>query len=171
MIGVRWAIPMLLAATLSAPGPPRYQPPVSAPVVDEFRPPDEPWLAGNRGLEYDTVPGTAVTAIGPGLVVFAGSVADGLHVTVLHPDGIRSSYSFLAAITVARGDRVRTGTVVGVAADLFHLGARQGGSYIDPAALFGTVVGPADVYLVPDRHHRVQVLAGVNRAVRVLTRW
>lgn len=122
MIGVGWVIPMLLAVTLGAPGPPRYQPPVSAPISDEFRPPAEPWLAGNRGLEYDTTPGTAVTAIGPGLVVFAGSVADGLYVTVLHPDGIRSSYSFLAVISVSRGDRVRAGTVVGVAGDLFHLG-------------------------------------------------
>ncbi len=171
MIGVGWVIPMLLAVTLGAPGPPRYQPPVSAPISDEFRPPAEPWLAGNRGLEYDTTPGTAVTAIGPGLVVFAGSVADGLYVTVLHPDGIRSSYSFLAVISVSRGDRVRAGTVVGVAGDLFHLGARQGGNYIDPAALFGTVVGSAEVYLVPDQHRRARLPARVNRAVGVLIRW
>lgn len=130
-------------------GPPRYRPPLDAPVVDPFRPPAEPWLAGNRGLEYQTVPGTPVGAIGPGLVVFAGPVAGQLHVTVLHPDGIRSSYSYLASIAVAVGDRVRTGDVVGTTAERFHLGARIGDTYIDPASLFGRLVGRASVYLVP----------------------
>jgi murein DD-endopeptidase MepM/ murein hydrolase activator NlpD len=130
-------------------GPPRYRPPLDAPVVDPFRPPAQPWLAGNRGLEYQTVPGTPVGAIGPGLVVFAGPVAGQLHVTVLHPDGIRSSYAFLASVSVAVGDRVRTGDVVGTTGSSFHLGARVGATYIDPATLFGRVVGRASVFLVP----------------------
>lgn len=129
---------------------PYYRPPVHAPVVDPFRPPDQPWLPGNRGLEYDTTPGTVVHAIGPGLVVFAGPVAGHLYVTVLHPDGIRSSYSYLAALSVVEGDRVRGGQPVGVAGGVrFHLGARVGDTYIDPAALFGTPVGSASVFLVP----------------------
>lgn len=127
-----------------------YQPPVDAPVIDPFRPPDQPWLAGNRGLEYDTAPGTVVRAIGSGLVVFAGPVAGRLYVTVLHGDGIRSSYSYLASIAVGRGDRVRGGQAVGVTSDVkFHLGARVGSTYIDPASLFGSRVGAASVFLVP----------------------
>ena len=145
---------LLVAAVVTAPagagsGPPRYRPPLDAPVVDPFRPPAEPWLAGNRGLEYETIPGTPVGSVGPGLVVFAGPVAGQLYVTVLHPDGIRSSYSYLAAVSVAVGDRVRTGDVVGTTGAVFHLGARVGDDYIDPAALFGTVVGKASVFLVP----------------------
>lgn len=136
-------------AVVGTGGPPRYRPPLDAPVIDPFRPPAEPWLAGNRGLEYDTVPGTVVGAIGPGLVVFAGAVARELHVTVLHPDGIRSSYSYLASISVSVGDRVRAGDPVGTTGEAFHLGARVGDTYIDPAALFGTMVGRASVYLVP----------------------
>jgi murein DD-endopeptidase MepM/ murein hydrolase activator NlpD len=150
-----------------APVPPRgpdrpvhpgvYRPPLVAPVIDPFRPPAEPWLPGNRGIEYETVPGSPVHAIGPGLVLFAGSVAGQLHVTVLHPDGIRSSYSFLAAISVAVGDRVVGGQQVGVTGATFHLGARRGSTYIDPASLFGTPVGEASVFLVPlGPGHRVR---------------
>jgi len=153
-------IVLLLAVLVAPAGPtgaqgvaPRralYRPPVDAPVVDPFRPPDEPWLAGNRGLEYETAPGTPVRAIGPGLVVFAGPVARQLFVTVLHGDGIRSSYSYLASIGVAVGDRVRGGQVVGITGTAnLHLGARVGSTYIDPASLFGTPVGKASVFLVP----------------------
>lgn len=148
-------------------GPPRYRPPVDAPVIDPFRPPAEPWLAGNRGLEYETVPGTPVGAIGPGLVVFAGTVAGQLYVTVLHPDGIRSSYSYLASITVAVGDRVRAGDVVGTTGAVFHLGARVGDTYIDPASLFGRLSGRASVYLVPTpRGSAGGVPPGLLRPVR-----
>ena len=81
----------------------RYRPPVDAPVTDPFRPPLTPYGPGNRGIEYATVPGTLVRAAADGLVVFAGPVAGALHVTVLHGDGIRTSYSFLAVIRVRRG--------------------------------------------------------------------
>ena len=53
------------------PGNRIYRAPVDAPVTDPFRPPPEPWSPGNRGIEYATVPGTPVRAIGPGAVVFA----------------------------------------------------------------------------------------------------
>src|SRR5438309_10248638 len=74
-----------------------YVAPVDAPVVDGFRPPPQPWAPGNRGLDYATTPGAEVHAAADGEVVFAGAVADGLHVVVLHPDGIRTSYSFLGS--------------------------------------------------------------------------
>src|SRR5690606_16673870 len=35
-----------------------YDPPVDAPITDPFRPPPQPWLPGNRGIEYATAPGT-----------------------------------------------------------------------------------------------------------------
>jgi murein DD-endopeptidase MepM/ murein hydrolase activator NlpD len=124
-----------------------YIPPVDAPVVDPFHLPDTPYGAGNRGLEYATLPGTAVRASAAGVVSFAGPVGGALHVTVLHPDGVRTSYSFLARIAVVLGQPVRQGQVVGVAGARFHFGARVGGDYIDPAALFS---GAAfDVALLP----------------------
>lgn len=127
-----------------------YRPPVDAPVVDPFRPPPRPWAPGNRGLEYGSVPGTPVGAIGPGVVTFAGPVAGTLHVTVLHPDGLRSSYSFVAAVRVAVDQRVAAGEVVAVAGEGLHLGVRRGDTYLDPASLWGRRVGPGRVVLVPD---------------------
>ena len=61
-----------------------YRPPVVAPIVDRFDPPDKPWQAGNRGVDYDVAPGTDVHAIADGEVVFSGQVGGALHVTVLH---------------------------------------------------------------------------------------
>lgn len=145
------AVGLVVAAPprASAAEAPTYRPPVHAPVADPFRPPPEPWLAGNRGIEYATAPGTVVGAIGPGVVSFAGPVAGALHVTVTHPDGLRSSYSYLAAVRVAIGDRVAGGHRVGVAAERLHLGVRRGRTYLDPASLWGRPVGGGRVVLVP----------------------
>jgi murein DD-endopeptidase MepM/ murein hydrolase activator NlpD len=127
----------LFVALLAAPaGAAGYQPPVHAPVVDGFRLPDGPYGPGNRGLEYATEPGTPVRAIGPGVVVFAGPVAGSLHVTVLHPDALRSSYSFLAEVLVEPGDRVVAGHMVGRSGERLHLGVRSAAGYLDPATLF-----------------------------------
>lgn len=131
-------------------GPPvvvSYVPPVDAPVVDAFRPPALPWASGNRGLEYDTSPGDPVRASAAGVVTFAGQVGGSLHVTVLHPDGLRTGYSFLAGVLVAQGQAVRQGDLVGRAGDAFHFAARVGDAYVDPAALFDT--GATIVELLP----------------------
>lgn len=130
-------------------GPPPYRPPVDGPVIDPFRPPPGPYAAGNRGLEYATTPGAPVVAAGAGEVVFAGAVAGALHVTVLHPDGLRTSSSFLAAVVVARGQHVEAGEVIGIAGDRLHLGVRDpAGTYLDPALLFAGRLHPT-VHLVP----------------------
>jgi small subunit ribosomal protein S2 len=124
-----------------------YQPPVAAPVLDPFRAPVNPYGPGNRGIEYDTWPGQPVMAAADGTVVFAGSVAGALHVTIAHADGVRTSYSFLVSIGVAVGQRVDQGTEVGRAGETFHFGARIGSVYVDPVALFGA--GPTEAVLVP----------------------
>lgn len=144
-------------ARAGAPAAVTYRPPVDAPVVDPFRPADPNWTAGNRGLEYATTPGTPVAASAAGEVVFAGPVGDGLHVVVLHDDGLRTSYSFLQLVAVKRGDKVTQGQTVGTAKDHFHFGVRAGDAYLDPALLFGG--GPPQVYLVPDELRRPQTEA------------
>ncbi len=128
---------VLVAANITtAPSSPRYRPPTDAVVSEPFRAPAGPYGAGNRGLDYSTRPGSAVRAIGDGTVVFAGPVAGQLYVTVLHPDGLRSSYSYLAAIDVTLGQSVVIGAQIGVAGDRLQLGVRRGDTYIDPATLF-----------------------------------
>lgn len=148
-------VPVLpaLAAGVAAPaGTVTYRPPVDAPVVDGFRPPPENWNSGNRGLEYAARPGAPVGASADGEVVYAGLIAGKYHVVVLHADGIRTSYSYLSAISVRRGDQVRQGQVVGTAGETFHFGARAGEAYLDPALLFGG--GRLEVYLVPNEERQ-----------------
>lgn len=116
---------------------PTYAPPVDAPVVDPFRPPEHPFGPGNRGLEYGTAPQTEVHAAADGEVLFSGPVAGTLHVTVLHEDGVRTTYSFLRSVRVARGAHVTQGQILGTTVDHLHFGARVGDVYIDPALLFG----------------------------------
>jgi murein DD-endopeptidase MepM/ murein hydrolase activator NlpD len=135
-------------ASLAPSDPTAYRPPVVAPVLDRFRPPPAPWLPGNRGIEYATLPGTPVRAIGPGVVVFAGLVAGERDVTVRHPDGLRSSYVDLALIRVRKGDAVAAGDVVGLSTDRLHLGVRRGDTYLDPDSLWGREA-TGHVVLVP----------------------
>jgi hypothetical protein len=151
LLGLFTLVGSVVAAPVAGEVPPSrtYRPPVDAPVLDPFRNPAHPWEPGTRGIEYATIAGTPIRAIGPGRVVFAGPVAGALHVTVLHPDGLRSSYSFLAAIRVADGDAVAGGQVVGISGDRFHVGVRRGDAYLDPAQLWGTPVGGGRVRLVP----------------------
>ncbi|MEO7571442.1 MAG: peptidoglycan DD-metalloendopeptidase family protein [Acidimicrobiales bacterium] len=137
----------LAVPAAAAPDPPTHVPPVDAPVQDPFRPPVTRFGPGNRGLEYATAPGTEVRATGDGRVTFAGSVAGALHVTVVHDDGVRTTYSFLARVDVLVGQPVRQGAVVGVTLDDLHLGARRGDGYFDPATLFDP--SPPQVHLVP----------------------
>jgi murein DD-endopeptidase MepM/ murein hydrolase activator NlpD len=78
-------------------------------------------------------------------VTFAGSVAGNRTVTVDHGDGVRTTYSFLEAISVAEGQPVGRGTQLGTVGhghpgeDLpphVHLAARRGEVYFDPLELY-----------------------------------
>jgi murein DD-endopeptidase MepM/ murein hydrolase activator NlpD len=125
-----------------------YRPPVAAPIVDHFRPPEHPYGPGNRGVDYATVPGTTVTAAAPGRVTFAGSVAGRLVVVLVHADGLRSTYDDLAAIVVAEGEWVSAGAPVGLASAHLHFGVRDGTTYLDPELLFAAGAHGVDVGVV-----------------------
>ena len=125
-----------------------HRPPVPGPVIDGFRPPPEPWLAGNRGIEYETEPGEPVRATADGVVVFAGAVAGSLHVTIRHDDHLVTTLAFVAEIEARVGDRVRAGDVVARAGESIHFTARADGEYIDPSDLF--VPHAWVVRLIPD---------------------
>lgn len=116
-----------------------HVPPVDGSVIDPFRPPAQPWLPGNRGLEYETEDGQPVRASADGFVTFAGQVGGDLFVTVRHADGIRTTVGFLAEIHVAAGETVQQGTLLGTAAESIHFTARRGDTYFDPELLFVAV--------------------------------
>jgi hypothetical protein len=152
------AVTVAVVAVLGLPGVPAaaeagpYAPPVDGEVVDGWRPPAHDYGAGNRGIDYRTERGEEVRAAADGEVVFAGRVGGSRHVVVLHPDGIRTSYSFLDEVLVARGDQVVRGEAVGRTGSSLHFGARAGDRYIDPTLLLGD--GAALVHLVPLGPHR-----------------
>jgi murein DD-endopeptidase MepM/ murein hydrolase activator NlpD len=121
----------------------RYVPPVDAPIVDHFRPPACRWCPGNRGIDYATVPGGPVGASAGGVVTFAGQVGGQLFVVIAHPDGLRTTYAFVATISVQVGQRVVRGDIVATSADRLHFGVRRGDIYLDPELLFGGAVARA----------------------------
>jgi len=137
------------AAPVAA-APRTYRAPVSPPgavLVGHFRPPPTPYAAGDRGIDYATVPDSPVVASAAGQVVFAGPVAGTLAVTLVHPDGLRTSYSFLATVVVRVGDQVAGGDLIATTGTFFHFGVRDPtGRYLDPEALFA---GRGRVRLVP----------------------
>ena len=131
------------------PGPTYVAPAADAVIVDHFRAPATVYSAGNRGIDAVTMPGAPVVASGDGEVIFAGPVAGTLHVTLRHPDGLRTSYSFLAVVLVEPGDHVDQGDVIGLSAGLFHFGVRAlDGTYLDPEALLVDGVGGSGAHLV-----------------------
>ncbi len=124
--------------------------PVAAPVSDGFRPPPEPWLPGNRGLTFATGPAEPVRAVRPGLVGFAGRIAQQWYVTVVDADSTDTTYSFLSSVTVTTGDRVVVGEVVGLTGRVpFQLGLRDDGRYVDPTDLVTRACGWDHAVLVP----------------------
>lgn len=140
-----------------------YAAPSDAPVVDVFRPPKGEWGPGNRGVDYGTPAGSPVRAVADGVVVFAGEVGGADHVTVEHADGLRSSYSFLADIAVARGAHVRRGEIVGTTAGPFHLGFRTPeGIYLDPLAVLSGSMRPT-THLVPGADEGLDPLSAEER--------
>lgn len=139
LVAVAHASPSLAA--------PCWSPAVTAAVTDPFRAPACPWCAGNRGIEYGTSAGDRVLAVASGEVTFAGNVAGTRYVVVRHADGLRVTYGNLSDTGLSRGDRVNRGSIVGHAAGRFHLGARDGERYIDPAPFIGALRGV--VRLVP----------------------
>ena len=140
------AISVLAAALLSG-ATVTYVPPVDGPIVDHFRPPACTWCPGNRGIDYATAPGSRVAASAPGVVTFAGQVGGQLFVVIAHADGLRTTYAYLATVSVHAGQRVAQGDAVGTAGATLHFGVRRGDVYLDPELLLAG--GRAVARLVP----------------------
>ena len=110
--------------------------PVDAPVVDPFRPPASRFAPGNRGIEYGTAGGEDVVAVAAGQVGYIGRIGSSQFVVVDHEGSLRSTYAFVQQILVVRGQHVTQGEPIALAGPGFHLTARLGDEYVDPAGLF-----------------------------------
>ncbi len=153
---------VLAVVVVSISAPPAYgaaAPPWTRPVpgalVRPYIAPLSRYGAGHRGVDFAAEPGTPVHAAGPGTVVFAGIVAGTRHVVIRHDNGWRTSYSYLAAVRVRAGQRVREGAIVGTTGGrgwnhdghVLHLALRIGDRYVDPMQLFGPTDLAAIVHL------------------------
>lgn len=146
-----WALGLGLLVGLLTPGEPARADGVDWPlpgasVRREFDPPDQPWLAGHRGVDLTGRAGDQVRAPRAGTVSFAGMVA-GRPVLVISHGAVRTTLEPVTA-RVAVGTRVQAGQPVGVLeaghcspADCLHWGLRRGDDYLDPRE--GSIEAPA----------------------------
>ncbi len=132
--------------------------PVGGEVVRAFVAPDGPYARGHRGVDLAARSGESVRAIGDGEVVFAGRVASANHVVVLHDNGWRTSISYVEAIMVGEGQRVRAGDRIAMCCsadpahrERIHVGLRIGDDYVDPMRLFIPLALTVLVRLAPPR--------------------
>lgn len=113
--------------------------------------PEKNWERGHRGVDLKAQPGDAILVSRGGTVHFAGVVAGTPTVSIMHSDGLRTTYEPVRA-TVAKGQHVTRGEVIGHLVDAEQLGeharkqpglswgAKIGEAYIDPLTLLGSVV-------------------------------
>jgi len=113
--------------------------PISGPITRHFEPPPTPYAAGHRGIDFGASIGTRVVAAADGTVSFAGQVGGSLFVSIDHPAGLRTTYSFLSAVLVKKGQVVVQGQPIatsgpGAAGEQpnLHFGLRSGADYLDP---------------------------------------
>jgi hypothetical protein len=145
---------MVLVLAVPPPGAaradgPRWQWPTPSPhaVVARFEAPATPYGPGHRGIDIAADGGVQIRAVEAGTVRFSGSLAGRGVVSVVHADGLLSTYEPVTS-TLSEGERVAAGDVLGTleggspsshcgAQDCLHLGARRGESYLDPLLLLG----------------------------------
>lgn len=121
--------------------------PVLGPVIRAFDPPDSPYGSGHRGIDVAVPVGTPVLAPAPGVVAFAGFVGGHLFVSVDHGAGTVSTYSWLSARRVSKGDVVARGDPLGLTGTghpgslvpHLHFGVKVDGEYADPLSFLEPV--------------------------------
>ena len=135
-----------VAVSISAPPAPAVSAgtwawPVTGPVIRGFDAPEDPYGTGHRGIDIAAPASTPVVAAEGGTVTFAGSVGGELFVSVAHAGDLVSTYSWVSAILVRRGDVVTRGQVIArsgaghpgaLGPEHLHLGVKLGGVYVDP---------------------------------------
>src|SRR5438445_1770969 len=159
------ALAVLLAIAVVARGSPAhagpeygtYQWPVRGPVIRGFEPPSNPYGSGHRGIDIAAPFGSPLVAAQDGIVAFAGWIGGSLFISIDHPDGVRTTYSWLSGIQVKRGDTVARRSLIGatghghpgVDPPHLHFGARIGANYIDPMLLLEGADVSGLIHLAP----------------------
>jgi murein DD-endopeptidase MepM/ murein hydrolase activator NlpD len=144
-------VPVSGATVAATPAYHTYAWPVQGPVIRGFEPPTSPYSAGHRGIDIGAPFGSDLHAAADGVVAFAGWVGGSLYISIDHSDGVRTTYSWLSAVSVKARQAVVRGEIIGatghghpeIAEPHLHFGARIGSTYIDPMLLLegGSVAG------------------------------
>ena len=116
--------------------------PVRGAVIRGFDPPEDPFGAGHRGIDIAAPIGAVVVAPASGTVAFAGKVGGHLFVTLDHGSELTTTYSWVSATSVRKGDVVTAGQAFAAtgtghpdaAVPHLHFGVRLAGAYLDPLA-------------------------------------
>jgi murein DD-endopeptidase MepM/ murein hydrolase activator NlpD len=114
--------------------------PVEGPLQRGFAPTGR--YSGHWGTDWGVPEGTNIRAAGPGKVTYAGTIAGNMTLTIDHGGGLRTSYSYLSAVMVRRGDHVTEATTLGMSgvdhgSPALHFSVRIGPTYVDPLAILG----------------------------------
>lgn len=114
-------------------------------VARAFDKPPQNWKPGHRGVDLTAGGSASVKAASNGVVFFAGKIGGKPTVSVMHGNGIRTTYEPVIA-SVKKGDTVTAGQTIGrlrpghcTPGTCLHWGAIKGGEYIDPLTLVGQV--------------------------------
>ncbi|WP_212566654.1 MULTISPECIES: M23 family metallopeptidase [unclassified Mycobacterium] len=121
-----------------------------AAITRYFDGPRERWNRGHRGVDMAGTPDQRVVAAGPGMVVYAGSLAGRSLVSIEHTGGLRTTYEPVTPL-VTPGQRVSKGSLIGTllpghpgcpGAACLHWGALRGpasaADYLDPLGLLAS---------------------------------
>lgn len=131
--------------------------PIRGRVLRGFEPAASPYGPGHRGIDIEAEAGTPVRSAERGVVAYAGTIGGERFISILHPDGIRTTYSWLSRLEAREGDVVVRGEVIGRSGSghpgskipHLHLGARWGEVYLDPLTLLEPVSLVGIVRLAP----------------------
>ena len=152
------ALAAVVAEAAPSPGPAvGWIWPVRGPVIRAFDPPEDPYGPGHRGIDIAAEPGVPVVAPADGVVTFAGRVGGHLFVTIDHGGDLRSTCSWVSALSVRAGDVVRAGQEIartgwghpGAPVPHLHFGVRSGEAYVDPMDHLGPLPVVGLVRLAP----------------------
>jgi murein DD-endopeptidase MepM/ murein hydrolase activator NlpD len=119
--------------------------PADGPVVRDFAPVGS--YGGHWGVDVSVSAGSPVRAAADGIVTFSGQVAGRSTVTVSLGGLVRTSYSYLSDRSVAEGQRVGRGGIVGLSGwdhglEAIHFSLRVGDRYLDPLQAGCGVLSP-----------------------------
>lgn len=131
------APPAPVAPTAPAPSATGFMKPVDGTVSRPYNP--QAGRNKNDGIDYAAPAGSDVRVAADGVVALVSTSTGGLGTIVLvrHANDILTIYGRVDKVTVAKGDAVRRGQVIGVVAAgdpaTMHFEVRKGTDSVDPA--------------------------------------